>query len=226
MIPQVTRWGPAIQAEITKRGYPWPVELIFTLILRESRGIAGAVNPTRGESGLMQVMPSTLKWFNKKTGNNISLSTLRSKSDAAASKQIQVGLWVLATFWRSAYNWMAKKNKTRDIPLDDLLHFADAFYAAGPGRVQGMAKKLPRATWSLWKQRYPKSNINIHADAVWEGTNEQRPTWNLARLSQWLNKGSIDPDNGKDPIDPTTGLLLGMLIIVGAMWWMKKGKKK
>jgi hypothetical protein len=192
----------------------------------ESSGNAGAVNKSSGASGLLQVMPGTLQWFNQKTGNDISLATLRSSSDAAANKQIQVGLWVLATFWRSAYKWMVKKNKTTDIPLDDLLHFADAFYAAGPGRVQGMAKNLPRATWQLWKQRYPKSNINTHADAVWEGSKEQQPTWNLARLSQWLNKGSIDiPDNG-DEIDPKTGLLLGMLVILGAMWWMKKGNKK
>jgi hypothetical protein len=174
-------------------------------------------------------MPGTLKWYNEKTGDNISLTVMREKTTLAGAKQIKVGLWVLATFWRSAYRWMTKKNQTTDIPLDDMVRFADAFYAAGPGTVQDMGKRISKATWALWKQRYPNSDINPHAEGVWKGTQEQNPQWNLPRLSAWLS-GSIDkPDNGDggdtiDDMDPSMGLVLGLLVILGAWWFMKKGK--
>ena len=195
---------------------------------RESRGEADAVNRTTGASGLLQVMPGTLDWYNQKTGNNISLATMRTPTMSAGAKQIQVGLWVLATFWRSAYRWMTRKNETSDIPLDDMVRFADAFYAAGPGRVQEMGQRIDRATWELWKQRYPTSNINPHAEGVWQGTQEQNPQWDLPGLSAWL-AGSIDiPDNGNDNgvigEDPGIGLILGLLVILGA-WYFMKGKK-
>jgi hypothetical protein len=110
-----------------------------------------------------------------------------------------------------------------------MVRFADAFYAAGPGTVQDMGKRISKATWRLWKQRYPNSDINPHAEGVWQGTQEQNPQWNLPRLSAWLS-GAIDkPDNGNggdtiDDMDPSMGLVLGLLVILGAWWFMKKGK--
>jgi hypothetical protein len=196
-------------------------------MFRESSGKAGEVNKTTGASGLLQVMPGTLDWYNKKTGDNVSLSTMRSKTNSAGAHQIKVGLWVLATFWHSAYRWLTKKNQTENIPLDDMVRFASAFYVAGPGTTQDMGERLSiPITWAVWETRYPKSNINPYANGVWTGTQEQKPTWDLSKISSWL-KGTIDGDNGgdsddDDDDDTAIGLLLGLAIILGAWIWMDR----
>lgn len=193
----------------------------------ESKGDPGAINETTGASGLIQVMPGTIKWYNEQTKSNVPLSVMRGKTPGDAAIQIRVGLWVLGRFWRSAYRWIQKKNESADVPLDELVRFGDSFYAAGPGRVQGMAKKIIPITWASWAARYPGSNITRHGQGVWEKTKEQNPTWNLTAIDTWVRRPA---DNEGTTVIQTErgGMLIGLLILLVG-WYLigqKKGPKK
>jgi hypothetical protein len=189
---------------------------------KESAGEAGAVNKQSGASGLIQVIPGTLAWYNKATKSNVPLSAMRSADPAAAAIQLRVGLWVLGRFWRSAYRWLQKRTGAADIPLDELVRWGDAFYAAGPGRVQELTDRLSPVTWSNWSAKHPTSNITRHANYVWDKTREQGPTWNLTAVDQWVRKSA---DSGESTImPPQGGLLLGLLVMLVG-WYLLAGKK-
>lgn len=218
--PKVTRWLPIVKNEITAGKYPYAPELILALIWYESRGTAGAQNPKSGASGLMQVMPATLDWYNQQTGSSVLLDNLRSVAPSAAKEQIRVGLWVLGRFWRNAYKWIRSQRET--VPVGDLVRFGDAFYAAGPGRVKSMAGSMSRS-WDDWISKYPTSTITKHATNVWDRTAEQNPTWDLDAIDRWVDKSTelIAKKKG--------GLIVGLIIIAVAVLVLHgktKGRKK
>lgn len=192
----------------------------MSLMIKESRGNAGAINQTSGASGLIQVMPDTLGWYNKATGSSIPLSTMRAGDENSAAVQLRVGLWVLGRFWKSAYQWLQKRTGSADIPLDELVRWADAFYAAGPGKVQKLAKNLSPTTWPAWATAHPTSTITAHGNYVWDTTREQRPTWNLTAIDEWV-KTAITPENGDGTISPSGGLLLALFIAVIGIYLLK-----
>lgn len=217
----VTRWKSEIELELDAGKYPFPIELVYSLISYESNGVAGAKNEKSGASGLMQVMPGTLDWYNKQTYSAISLDTLRSSTRTAARAQIRVGLWVLGQFWKSAYKWL--RESANEVPVTDLVHFADAFYAAGPGKVRELGEALPARTWVNWQTKYPTSNITAHADRVWARTAEQNPRWDLDKIDAYVE--------GRDALVAKTsakGLIFGLIILfiaALALRWFEGDKK-
>ena len=211
--PKVTRWLPTVKNEIKTGKYPFAPELILALIWYESRGTTGATNPKSGASGLMQVMPATLDWYNQQTGSSMTLDTLRNGAEKAARAQIRVGLWVLGRFWRSAYKWIREKSEV--VPVGDLVRFGDAYYAGGPGRVRRMAGSMARS-WDVWATKYPESTITKHAAQVWEQTNAQNPTWDLNAIDQWVEKGTTELIAKNKQ-----GLIIGLIIILVAVFVMK-----
>lgn len=225
MLKRVLKLTPVVQSEIQRGGYPFPAELILGLMQYESGGKIGAVNEKSGASGLIQVMPGTLAHFNKSTGSNVALSTMRSKDLDSAAIQLRVGLWVLGQYWRKAFQFLSETNRTTDVPLDDLVMFGDSFYAAGPGKVKKMSRGIFPLTWSSWSRRYPTSNITKHADRVWARTKEQNPTWNLSLVDKWIQGKSpkSKPVKRWEP-EPKTGLMLGLVLIMLASYFMSKKK--
>lgn len=224
-LPKVESLRPQVLVELAQGEYPWAPELVLSLIQRESGGKVGAVNQSSGASGLMQVMPNTLNHYNAKTGAGVPLSELRSKTPAAAVKQIRVGLWVLGTYWKSAFKWLNQENQGQNIPLDELLRFSDSFYAAGPGRMKELTRRQPRPLkWAEWERRHPTSDITKHANAIWSNTVANNPTWNLQAIDSYVRGGQqIDPIIPVDP-EPTQrqGFMVALIIIAVVSYFLKK----
>lgn len=158
------RWLPIVTKELAAQGLPFPPTLILAVMDVESRGIAGLVNPKSGASGLMQVMPGSLDWYNKSHAFKFTLSDMRSRDNGPA--QIRVGAWILGQFWRTAYAYLAKR--MNPVPLEQLAPISDLMYAAGGQRIKDLLDKLPTPTFEAFCAAYPKSNAIPHPKRVYD----------------------------------------------------------
>jgi hypothetical protein len=217
MKKSVIRWSPFVSSELDAQGVPLPTSLILAVIKVESNGKAGIVNPKSGASGLMQVMPGTLKDFNQRHGKNYPLSAMRSSLESDAKKQLEVGIAVLAHYWKRAYQYL--KKRMEEVPVDELGHIADLFYAAGPGATKKRLDKLSIPTWSAVKEAFPGWNALPHPDKIFSVPHQ----WDTDKIGSWLEspplKGII-----KSP-DPKIGFAFGVIILMAAYWLMKKKGK-
>lgn len=157
-------WEPVVISELMKQGLPFPASLPLAVIDVESNGVPGLVNPKSGASGLMQVMPSALDWYNKSHALKFTMDDMRSKQGGPA--QIRVGTWLLGQFWRSAYGYLAKRLQT--VPIDQLAKVADLMYAAGPARIRQLMEKIPTPTFEAFSAAYPKSDALPHPKRVFD----------------------------------------------------------
>lgn len=206
-------------AELAAQSVPLPRELILEVIRVESGGKAGAVNPSSGASGLMQVMPITLEDFNQRHGTNYTLAEMRSGDEAAARKQIRVGLSTLARYWKRAYSYL--KSRLGTVPVDELARIADLAYAAGWGAVKKKLEKLEDPTWAALQIAYPTWNALPHPEKVLA---DPKP-WDLSAISKWLESDvsfSPSPVPPKKIADPRVGVALGILLLIAVYWAMKK----
>ena len=211
---EVEKWRGLVEDEIKSGGFPFPPELILSLIRFESGGKAGAVNQKSKASGLMQIMQVALNEFNKKTGHNWTLAELRRADLESTRKQIQAGLWVLGNFWRGAYNYI--KGREEVVPVDDLARIGDLFYAAGPGAIKPLLDKLPRAVFDAFAARYPTHKAGTHAKSVWGLAAENNPQWNIAAIDSWVS-GTTGGDTAIAKT-PEQGFMLALLVIV-VVWF-------
>jgi len=223
--PAVERWRPAIAAQIAKAAYPFPVELILALISYESGGTPGATNPKSGASGLMQVMPITLRSYNNATGANLTIEDLRGNTPESIAAQLRTGLWILAAYWRKAYQYIKAREPV--VPVDDLATIADMFYAAGPGAIRPLLDQIPRAIFAIFAKRYPTHKAQIHASKVWQTATENKAPWNLPAIDKFVSEGE---DQGEDQQiekkDPKSGFILALLVIAAAWLFFHKKKEK
>lgn len=177
---KVKRWRTIVEEELSRSKVPLPSDLILAVIHVESRGYPGSTNEKSGASGLMQVMPKTLEWYNRQTGDNISLSKLRGDYPR---EQIRVGIWVLAQFWRGAYRYLS--SRLTDVPTDELAKIADLFYVAGPGAVKRRLDKLDIPFFRYVESRFPKWNALPHPRNVWKALPSAVP-WRVDEIARWL----------------------------------------
>lgn len=210
----VARWEPVVVAELKKQGVPLPSSLILAVINVESRGKPGLINPKSGASGLMQVMPTTLQDFNSRHGKTYTMGDMQSKSDMSARKQIEVGIAVLAHYWKRAYKYL--KNRLPEVPVDELAHIADLFYAAGPGATMKRLDKLTVPTWESVKAAFPNWAAIPHPTKIFQ---TEHP-WNVSTIGKWI-EGPLK----KIIKDPRTGFALGIIVLMLA-YWIMKGKKR
>lgn len=223
-LTKVERWRAEVQSQMDQRGYPWAVEFVLALMQRESGGIIGNTNSTSGASGLMQVMPISLQEYNNKTGSSIQLSTLRATNMASAPTQIKVGMWILASYWKSAYKWLAEQNQNQNIPIDELAKFSDAFYHAGANGMKGLSQNLPRPIrWADWQSGHPNNKITVHANAVWANSLNNGAVWNMTKVYDFVQGGLITIPT--DPTSPKMGFVLAIIIFVIGSYLLKGGKK-
>lgn len=219
MTKGVEKWRSLVGAELDRSRYPLPAELVLAVMDRESKGHTGAVNPSSGASGLMQVMPIALKDYNQNHKIKYTMGDLRSKSASGARVQVRVGLWILARFWRGAYKYL--KKRLGDVALDDLTRTADFFYAAGPGNARKKLDKIERPTYDAVKARYPKWDRIAPAQRVWDWVEDKGGQWNLDAVDKWL-EGGILTEKKKTML----GAALGLVLIAVAWWYFQKGTKK
>lgn len=219
MIPNVEKWRSLVEAELARSGYPLPPEHVLAVMKRESNGQVGTVNKSSGASGLMQVMPIALKDYNKHNSPKYSMADLRSKSNTAATRQVRVGLWILARFVRGAYKYL--KRKLGNVALDDLIRTADFYYAAGPGNARKRLDKIDRPTYDAVKARFPNWDRIVPAQLVWDRVQQYGGTWDLPNIDRWL-ESNIVIDNKKT----MGGAVLGLLAIALAWGYFARKDKE
>lgn len=213
--PSVEQWRPMVREELAAAAIPLPDDLVLATIWTESRGHAGSTNEKSGASGLMQVMPKTLEWYNRQTGKNIPLSALRSSTEPR--KQIRVGVWVLGQFWRGAYRYL--KSRLQEIPTDELGKIADLFYVAGPGATKKRLDKLEVPFWDYVAARWPEWNALPHTINVW-GHLPSDIQWDVESIGRWLKAGEKIVQRAKQG-----SIVIMAAVIVGYWWFFKKGKR-
>ena len=213
----VLKWAPLVAEQLTAQGVPLPASLILAVINVESNGKAGIVNPKSGASGLMQVMPGTLTDYNQRHGKNYPLSAMRSPLESDAKKQIEVGIAVLAHYWKRAYKYL--KSRLGEVPIDELGHIADLFYTAGPGATIKKLDKLSDPTWNAVQEAYPGWNALPHPKKIFAMPHQ----WDLDKLGKWL-EGPLKKIGVIS--DPKVGFALGIMILMAAYYFMTKGFKK
>lgn len=187
------KWQGVVIKELAGMGLPFPPGLVLAIIDVESNGVPGLVNATSGASGLMQVMPSALEWYNKSHALKFTMGDMRSKENGPA--QIRVGTWLLGQFWRSAYAYLSKRLEV--VPLEQLAKISDLMYAAGPGRIRKLMDKLPTATFEAFEAAYPKSNALPHPRRVYDRVD--LTTFSSDSILNWIQTSvqSSAPDEEK-----------------------------
>lgn len=212
----VEKWRSLAQSEIQKSGIPLPVELVLAIIKNESEGRVGVVNPTANDSGLMQVVPISLKWYNQHHARQYTMADLQGKSQSSARIQIRVGLWVLGKWWHAAYKYL--KGRRPDVPIDDLARIADLFYARGQA---GARRKIDKVApnFKAIETAYPDWKPVGHARRIWNLVTRAGAAWHLDKIDNWM-KGEIIIDEKK-----TIGGAIAAVAIIAIAWMMlKKGK--
>ena len=216
----VERWRSIAQSELQRSGSPLPVDLVLAVIHVESRGFPGNTNAKSGASGLMQVMPGTLAGYNKATGDHITLDQLRSPNHP--TEQIRTGVWVINTYWRSAYRYL--NSRLTDVPVGELGKVADLFYVAGPAAARRRLDKVAIPFFHQVAQRFPTWNALPHPKNVWKVL-PGNIQWDTGAISKWL-QGNV---RKVAKVERTSILILAALV-VGYWFFMRKrgnnGKKE
>jgi hypothetical protein len=180
----VERWRSTALAELSKFQIPLPVELILSVIERESAGIAGDVNQKSGASGLMQIMPIALTDYNQRHGTKYTMADMRGDDPLSAQRQVEVGVATVGHFWRSAYRYLSDRYGSQSaVPIEELARIADLFFAAGPGATQNRLDKISAPFWENVQKAYPTWNALPHPRHVLK---EPKP-WNLPAIQAWLD---------------------------------------
>lgn len=209
-----------VRQEIETGNYPFPQPLIEALIRVESNWKPGIVNPNSGASGLMQLMPITLRDYNLHNWPKLTMDDLQGVSLASIRSQVKTGLWALGTFWRGAYAYLQPKLGT--VPLDELVKIADLFYVAGPSATKKKLATLDTPTFEKVSTTYPDWNALPHPNKVWTYTIAEDPVWDLEAIDSWVRKGSQPIVAGFD--GHLGGYILGALALIFV--WYFFGKKK
>lgn len=194
------RWQNIVSDEIGRGSYPFPSEYPLAVILVESSGKPGVVNPTSGASGIMQIMPNTLAGYNQHNSPNISLDVLRTKAAWAVPQQIRVGLWVMGRYLKRGYDWLSDTNP--DPPLSDLIRISDLMYVAGPARVRNKFSNLTDRSFASLVEAFPNWQPFAHPRKVWMWTAEKNsPSWDMRAINDWVGSNT-DPVIPVDPPPP------------------------
>lgn len=211
----VERWRQMVRGELAAAKIPLPDDLILALIWTESRGHPGTTNEKSGASGLTQVMPATLEWYNRQTGSRALLSALRSPDNPR--EQIRVGIWVLGQFWRSAYRYL--RSRLQETPVDEIGRIADLFYVAGPGATRRKLDKLEIPFWDRVAARWPEWNALPHTTNVWSRMPADI-TWDIDAISSWLKSGDAIVRRARQ------GAIVAIAAVVVGYWYFFKRQQK
>lgn len=216
------RWEALTRAEIARGGYPFPVEYPLSVILVESSGSVGEVNSTSGASGLMQIMPGTLRGYNQNNSPNIPLSHLRSTDPKYAPEQIRVGLWVMGGYLKLGYKWI--RETTADPGLSDLIKISDLMYVRGPAGVRSDFKNVNPHSFDAMVAMRPNYQPFAHPRKVWKWTTvNNNPTWDMQAIDNWLSGVTAPPPVETPPLmSSSSGFIGAALLVAVASWYLSK----
>ena len=228
--PKVLRWESAAQSEILRGGYPFPVEFVLSVILAESGGDCGEVNPNSGASGLMQVIRNTLETYNNNNSPNVSIETMRSTDTSDGAAQIRVGLWVLGHYLKRAYRWVASTNPQPGV--SDIMRVDTIMYLRGPGRIYDKFGHLQDRRWSQLVASDPDWKFWGYPRRIWKWTQTNNdPVWDMPAINRWVNDGPQPPPPPPPPPPPVeppliagskNGFLLALIILGVGSYYLKK----
>lgn len=210
-----------VREEIESGEYPFPVELIESLIQVESGFKPGVVNKNSGASGLMQIMPIALKDYNLHNWPKLEMVDLQGSSISSVRNQIKTGLWILGTFWKGAYSYL--QPRTHTVPLDELVRIADLFYVAGPAATKTRLSKLPIPTFVAVSAANPKWNALPHPNKVWTWTQNKSPQWDLEAIDRWVRSGNAPIVAGFD--GQLGAFMLAAIILIFGWYYLNRKKK-
>jgi len=176
-----TKWTPQVSAELIRQGIPLPAELILAVIDVESRGVSGLVNPKSGASGLMQVMPITLRSYNNVHPLKFTIQDLRSKDNPVS--QIRVGIWALGQYWRAAHAYLSQRLSS--ISMDELAKISDLMFAAGGESVRQKLNRLAVPSVAGLKETFPKWNALPHIQNVFDRVSPE--SISQVALNSWIS---------------------------------------
>lgn len=213
------KWRSAAAQILSQTGVPLPVELVLSIIDVESSGHSGAKNPKSGASGLMQVMPITLETYNQNHKQKFTIEDLRNPNNPAS--QLKTGIWVLALYWKKAYNYLSSVLPTVDTA--DLMKIADLYYSTGPGAIKPLLKRLTSPTYQHFAAAYPNHGGLPHARKITDRVADSGAKFNLDAISDWLEgdklrQGGEQKEKNKTPM----GALAALGILCLAWWYFKK----
>lgn len=213
MLKGVERWRDLVRAELARAGYPLPPEHVLALMYRESRGDPAAKSK-KGALGLLQVMPITLREYNRQHKTDISLAQLASSPQT----QVRVGLWVLGDYMRQVAAYLRQRIGT--VALDDLIRITDIFYATGPGNAKPRLNRI-KPVWEIIAATYPNWDRVKPAEEIWDRANEGGAAWDMQAINDWLDT-TIEADR-KQTIG---GAAIALAILAIAWWYFGKEQKR
>jgi len=186
---------------------------VLVLIDRESRGRPAAKSNV-GALGLMQVMPISLREYNRHHAQKYSLDQLSSSPQV----QVRVGIWILGKYVRDVAAYL--RRRLGNVALDDLIRIADLWYATGPGNARPRLDRI-KPVWDVIASTYPNWDRVGPAQLVWSRANEEGASWDLPAINGWLET-AITENKQK-----TIGGAAIALVVVAIAWlyFSRKGKR-
>lgn len=151
------RWLALANAELARIHSYVPPAVLLSVWWSESRGIPGEVNDDSGASGLGQVTPIALQFYNDQNNTLLGMAEMRDTADPVL--QARVSTWLL--------NWNAQRvaGFAGDLPDRDLLLLSLLSYHQGWPAVRKQLVELDNRGLSVsWENL--KNNIPVDS---WQG---------------------------------------------------------
>ena len=213
------RWRPLVVAELERIGSTVPPELVLAAWWNESRGDPSQVNSI-GATGLGQVLPVALRFYNGATSNALSIADLRGTSSRAVALQARVSIYLYDHHARRVAGWMPADADPRDLYMLGLLSYHQG-WGAVRARLQGLPDAGLPETWESVRAHYP-TGWRTPGARMWAHQQKNLEAWEELQKSDPFRPPDVLPAKPllrppKQAIAVVALLLaLGGLIIAGA----------
>ena len=198
-----------------------PVAYVLATIQSESGGIIGKTGKVA--LGLMQVLKSTLRSFNEKTGGSFTVSNMTGKTERDARAQIQVGSWYLKRCLVAVHNVDPALFPWPVGPMSDQqAQYASLCYLQGIGGFLSYRRRALRAGYTDNLEGMERYHNMVETDF---GKPYNRPFRYVHKVFNLYKKdrGGV-PSEALVPSDGSDGGIVLMAMATGLLfaYWLKK----
>jgi hypothetical protein len=172
------RWRPTVVAELGRIHSSVPPELVLAAWWQESRGDPNALNPS-GATGLGQVLPVALQFYNESTANTLSIADLRGDSPRAVALQARVSIWLYDWNARRVVSWLGPDADPEDVYMLTLVSYHQGWRALRK-RLQGLREAGLAVSYETLKRQYP-TGWKTPGDRLWSHQDKNLRDWRLLR---------------------------------------------